>query len=278
MLPITSCSLTNADLKHLYDVLESKIKEAAEYQVANMSRTSLTTIEDFEEHKNIVREAYTISIQIIGEDGETILASSRDVLDAVNLPNRIRSIQFDSSFGFREIFNLNPRNQFSLFLDLSKPIALDTANPTTNPTPNSSNFDVSGEDGNWVIAAHEKTKSFFTEKRTSTEWLHKRNTYDIFLILLGMPISFWLVFRTSEILQSIAPNVSSVFEVAISVYVFLLWLYIFRFLFSYAKWAWPRVEYSGLGRNLAKAHRGFWKLLAAGLFLSLTYDVITSIF
>jgi hypothetical protein len=275
---IPSCALTNECLKDLYRLLDARVREASLNETNNIRQTTDQTDEDLQETIRIIDESYVVTVQITTQDGQTIVGSSSSILDSAEMPQNISRIDFDTGFEFDKRFKLMPRNRIVLNLDFSKFIPLDTTNPTTTPTPNNSQLFMSGQDQNWIIPAYEKIKHFLESRRNTTLWLHKRNTYDILLILFGMPIGFWLTYRLTETLRNSFADASIVLEVAVLVYVFVLWLYFFRFLFFYAKWAWPLVEYTGASRNEARLHRGFWRFLAGGVFVGLVYDFFKQAF
>jgi hypothetical protein len=169
------------------------------------------------------------------------------------------------------VLNFTPLCNVTLFLDFSRPPLFDFSRLPTLPTPNESNFAISADDESWFAATKSRTSQFFTDRRTSTEWLHRAGVYDALLIFIGIPIAIWLDFRVAGSIST--RTISSFVSGALYVYVFIATVVLFRLLFAYSRWVFPKVELDTELRSPLR-HRGVWGAISLSVVCSLLYDLL----
>ena len=119
---------------------------------------------------------------------------------------------------------------------------------------NESNFAISADDESWFSATKARLSQFFSERRTSTDWLHRAAVYDILLVFTGLPMAIWLAYR---VVGGITDGRSPPIIISILyVYVFFAAIQLFRILFSYSRWVFPKVELDTESGSPLR-HRGY---------------------
>lgn len=272
-LRLPACSLSLSNIRSILEVLDRKNHEAADLQVSrfvpphDMSEQNVVDLHDQ------IRKAHVVTITVEAKSGKRFFGHGPDYLDTPELPEDIVLIYADSSTHFATQANgAKPESWFSLLLDFSKPPLMDWVNPLYAPTPNNSNFHAEGINENWLSSVIQIVEEKTNERKNYRGWLHRSFVYDTLLMILGMPLTFWL-------LEFLGPHVDSLFVAhpaivtnAAYVYLFLTSLWTFRILFGYTKWAWPKVELLSIGSKTSQ-HRKFWGALAfaivSGILLKL---------
>lgn len=239
--PIPSCSLTADDLRRLYQILEKKVDEARDRQIAALQQLPEQTVAEFEQFKENVRSALKLVVRIQGRTGEWTAAMTVEALQDDSLPDTITGVVYDSAFLFRSRFSSEPQDSFSVTLDFTRTGILDLTNLYAEPAQNQSAALVSGLNSTWVDGVFDELRRFFNERTTSRDWLYSRYTYEFLVLFLGFPISFAFVYRMDRILRPTLVLPDALF-VALYVYLVLVALLAFRLLFNYAKWIFPKIE------------------------------------
>lgn len=162
---IPASVLTRADLLELYDQLTEKVREERDKEISQLLRSANNGDETKAMLERKADEVYTIGITITATNGESIFGDSKDVISNISSTLDLSSIYFDNSTAFQAEYGTPFRNRFALFLDFSKPSVFDFSHPVTDPTPNGSAFDVSGND-TWVRAVYDQFNSFFESRKT----------------------------------------------------------------------------------------------------------------
>jgi hypothetical protein len=201
-------------------------------------------------------------VRLQTKTGDWIGGTKQDILNDDALPDGIIKIEYDSAALHRARFNTAPNNSFLLTIDFSRPDILDMA---SSPTANTSVANITANDSNWANALASELETFFRQTPTKRGWLHANRSYDALLLLLGFPLSFYLIFHLDRLIRhrTILPE-----ALAVTMYVWLVLVvfFCFRVLFNYARWAFPKMEV-----NAPRQHRGAvaHRLLIWGLILIL---------
>jgi hypothetical protein len=159
-----------------------------------------------------------------------------------------------------------------VFLDFTTPPLLDFSRLPTLPTPNESNFEIASDNHSWFAASNAILTEFFATRKTHLNWLHRAAMYDLLLVVLGLPLSIWAVYRLSEVLERTS-RMPSIISAAIYIYAFFLSLNVFRVLFAYSRWVFPKVELETHGSFSALRHRNAWLAIMTGLVVAILYEV-----
>jgi len=143
----------------------------------------------------------------------------------------------------------------------------------SQPTPNVSNFAVTGYDVTWTNGVFNEVLKFIEKRLSALKWIHKHTIYDFLLWILGFPFGFWVAYKLSDFITGFFGRFSVFVQSAAYVYVFLASLFFFRILFHYGRWIWPMVEYKS-PRDRSVKHRLLLSTIFLGLIVAILYDVI----
>jgi hypothetical protein len=168
-----------------------------------------------------------------------------------------------------------PNDRASLLLDFSRPSLLNFGSQPSSPTPNNSNWFVTGETESWSTSLGARLKEFFGERATQIDWLHRDGTYDALLLVLGLPLSLWGSYRLGHGVTT-KLNLPFVITTAVYVYTLVLSLNVFRALFSYARWVFPKIELESK-KSAAGQHRALWTTLVIGVIVCAIWDGIKAL-
>lgn len=265
--------LSRDDLIKIYRKLEIRTKEAAELEIENWQRKEGQTDEEFEGLKKEIREAYTVHIRIEKQDRSSISSLDENIFSPEKFPERVIAITFESGIKYKAITNMNPRNQVQLNLDFGRIPVFDAGRLPNLATPNNSFVNVFGQDRDWINAVHGEIMEFINNRRSVREWLHKQSIYDALLLLVGLPLAFWIIYRVSPFFENLLKDYSFILISAVYVYFFFFSLYIFRYFFSYVQWVWPPNVIEGV-IDSSKKHR----LVIGGIILAIITDVGVGVF
>jgi len=274
--PITSCKLGGQDLKRLHRLVNEKQAEVGTRLSSSLSRTAQESREDFDHRVSEVRDAFITTITVTGADGQAVTGHGESFFDSELLPTRIESILFDTSFSPNAILKYTPADRATVFLDFSRPRLLDFNGQPSAPTPNNSNWFVTGATESWATSLSKRLEDFFKERGTALNWLHGPATYDGLLMLVGFPVSLWGAYRLGSLLP-LPKGISSSLSAAIYIYLFFVFLNVFRALFSYARWVFPKVDLD-LNKSSASRHRVTLSVIVLGVIATAVWDGIKIMF
>lgn len=262
--PLDAFCLTFVDIKQLYSRLEERAFEALELEAKLVSVSHPQ--ENIEGVKETLRNHFVISVVINGADGQTVVDSSRNVFESNNIPEDVKSVYFTSLSAFETKFKHKPSHHFVVNLDFAKPPLIDFINHSALPTPNNSYIEIFGESENWVSGVFDTVQGKVQAKSNQRGFLHRPLVYDVLLWFLGLPISLYILSRLETIIAAYVHG--SFVRIALMVYCVVFTLLMFRLLFSYTKWAFPKVE---LIKENSKTsmHRRWWFAIITGVLASL---------
>jgi hypothetical protein len=248
--------------------------DTVQRQFNSIQRPPDQTEESFNQLKNVARSLAVVTVVIEGMDAERVVFSSAQALDESLLPHRIKQVTFDSAAALQQ-HNAAPNNRFNIQLDFSEPPGFQVYNPWDQPTPNNSHIEVLGPDQTWVNGVFESVSRFFQQRRRRRNWLHSPTTFTLLQYLLGFPAALWIVYRLDSSWLRGLQAVHSTVRGAIYIYVFLMALVVFRGVIGGFRWLFPIIELEG---TRTKASRAILGGVLSSLLLSLTYDILRTLF
>lgn len=272
VFPISSCCLRGDDIRRLYQILASRAQEAAARQSAILQPQQGQTPQQFQQFQQHVKSLLELVVRVQGANGEWTAGTSPQPISEDSLPTSVTTIEYNSAFLFRSQYSSAPQNHFRVLLNFTKPGILDLSNPPTG-TQEQNMVEVTGTDTTWVRGVTEELKTFFNERSTLRGWLHFPHTYDILVLLLGFPASFYLVYRIDFLIGPLL-NLPNALFVALYVYLVLVGLFCFRILFNYARWVLPRIEGPARGRAVAVFHKTVLSAIALALLTRLVFGML----
>ena len=272
---IRSFSASKENLQKLLQILQERCSTAADIELEHFEQINQTN-EAYEEDKKILKESFQLKVLVDGTDGQQLYGSVSEIFDSPNFPDELQSILVNSDTTLRLSYNYYPRDSLKLFLDFSKPQVLNFSLLPSQATPNESNISVTGYDSTWVHGVFNEFNTFVNKYPSQFTWIHKHSVYDLLVWVIGLPLSFWIVYRLSDILNKLFSNFSVFVQSASYVYVFIATLIGFRLLFHYARWVWPLVEYCSI-KNKALKHRIALGVISLTIVSTFIYDLVKSI-
>lgn len=274
---IESLRLEKGALKRLCFILRDKSNQAAEIEINEFEKPAGHTDEQFEEAKAKLKKAFELDIKIRGKKGDDLFGKVNEVFESKNFPEEIETIFISSENTLKANYNYIPRNRFELILIFRKPKVFDFTISPSEPTPNRSRFIVEGQNTTWVNGVYREVDEFLKSKKSQFNILHKQSVYDIFIWLIGIPICFWLVMKSSNILHYLFGDFHNIVLGGSYVYVFFFGLIGLRIIFHYARWIWPLLEYKEEDSAESK-HRYIISGLVLTILGTFLYDMLKVIF
>lgn len=274
-IPLKSLLISLGDLKKIYDRLTSEVADQGEREIAALVKPEEKSDEEWEAHTKQLRDvAFKVTVTITGKDGSSILGWDKTVFDSPNTPQEIASVFMTNATAYNLAAGVEPADKFTLTIDFSKPSLLDEDNLVSSPTPNNSRLNVIGQKDAWVAAVVEAVLGVTRGRGTKRSLIHAAFAYDLGLIVLGVPLAFYVCWKSSAFIETSLGTISNFLSAVAYVYLALVTIWIYRILFGYTKWAFPSVELEE-GRNSAKKHRGFWYVIMIGLAAKIVEQMIS---
>ena len=269
--PIRACALEEGDLARLFDLINEKQGEIEAEVLPLIVKQPTETDEQFASRRLTVKNSFTTLVSIIGANGKTLTGNSRDIFDSPLLPERIVSVLFNTANSLKSI-GITPPNHAALLLDFGRPPLLNFGVMPSAPTPNESNFVAEGKSEPWVTSMEARLRQFFSDRATARGWIHKKGTYDVLLLLVGLPCAIWFSARIGAHINNYVsvPILSAI----VYGYLFLSAVYLFRLVFDYSRWVFPLVELKGRLRDITAQQRGALWLVLLGVLGAAIWDVI----
>lgn len=269
---ISSLSLDKDDLRRFCNILQERAYSAAKLEIGLFEKGQQTD-DQYAENVKTLEESFTLKITVSSKNGEELWGTIEEVFNSANFPEEVKSFYVDSETTLRHVHNYYPHNSFTVFLDFSKPKMFDLSLMPHHGTPNESNIEVRGYDATWANGVFSELKKFINDRSSTLSIVHSHSIYDILLITLGFPVSFWVCSKFSTQLESVFNNTNTFATSALYLYTFVATLFIFRVLFHYLRWVCPLVEYRGKGNKML-VHRTILATLLIAWFGRFVYDIV----
>lgn len=268
----TNLVLSADDLKEFCELLVEVNKKAKEIEY---SRLDLSAFDSPEQAKARVNELVPIEYNYVASNGDSIQGLGIPKTDERTFPDDLQSL-FASNAAYTErAVNLRPLNTVEVFLGFEKPsLKIDLQTLPSNPTENRSVINVAGRDEDWVISTAQKIDDFFNKRKAARPIIHGSGAYDYIIYLAFLPAVIWLFYKYAASFSSWLEQQTIFLNVILGIYGLLLSLLFARFLFQYARWLFPPMEYYKLSRWGAFIHRSIATVVATGVGVSATYDLV----
>ena len=195
------------------------------------------------------------------------------MFNSPRFPDKVKTLYINSELDLKDLYNWSPRNRFELLLDFTKSELFNLSLSPSISTPNASKISVIGLNSDWVSGVYRKVTDFIKEKKTRRRFFHRHSVYDLLILSVGFPFSFWVVYKLSELINATFGGFSIFVQNGAYVCLFALMLHLFKILFDYARWIFPTVEYKEV-KDTAQKHRIFLYALLLAVFGNFLYDVI----
>jgi hypothetical protein len=155
----------------------------------------------------------------------------------------ISFVLFTNILAFKEAMNgIEPHHHFEVLLDFTQPRLLDSSVPQSDPTPNPSGLLISGSRAGWRAGIESAVRKHIKERNRVWSWFHGQFIYDLFLVVFGMPFALYACWRLAPLVDGLFGGLSPVVTGGAFVYIGFCSIWLYRLVFSYARWAWPKVE------------------------------------
>jgi hypothetical protein len=135
----------------------------------------------------------------------------------------------------------------------------------SDPTPNPSALLIGGERDGWRAGIESAVKKYVKERNRLWSWFHGQFVYDLFLFLVGIPFALYACWRVAPLIDTVFAGINAVVIGGAYIYVGFCAIWLYRLAFSYARWAWPKIELVEQSMP-SKRHRLI--LIAVAVFVS----------
>lgn len=231
-----SC-FTLADLEKLYDIFEEINKAARTLHLSVLEKQPQETDEEFaKRQEGVDKWIYKTHVRVWGETGSMQLFRDREGLSETNLPDSLNGVQFDNY----NPTQIEPAYKVSISLNARKPPFFDFF---PNTTSNTSLLQVKGFDSNWVEGSYTNISNWVKSRRSFWSFIHAKAMYDLYLWLLIMPITLYLLGKFSLSISPFMANTSLVYQISVHVYFVIICMTIGYLGFNYVRWTYPFIEY-----------------------------------
>ena len=272
---IPACVLSVDDFRRLFVDLDALTREVTGAQIDLLQPPAGAAPADFALLKQKVKAEAGVVMYVYGRNGEQVALHAAATIIPEGLPDRLANITFDSATRFKMQLNYDPVNRFRLIFDFTESPVIVGYDPWNQPTPNGSQFEIIGSDQTWVAGVSDRVLGFLGARRRSRRWLHSATTFSLLNWFIGLPASFWLIYRLDGVTQRVMSGLPSALRVGVYVYIFLIALLAFRAAIYILRWLFPIIELEGSRSKAARATGG---VIALGLVTALIYDVLKAAF
>ena len=270
--PIAACVFSKDDLKNLCEILQEWCSKASDEEIKHYSPLNRTP-EQFSADIAALQSGFELKVTVQGVDDERIYGTIPDVFNSPRFPDQVKTLYINSESDLRNLYNWFPRNRFEMLLDFTRSELFNLSLLSSISTPNASNIHVSGLDSTWVSGVYSEVTNFIKEKRTRRGFFHRHSVYDLLLLFLGLPLTFWIAYKLSGLINRIFGEFSVFVQNGAYVCLFFLMLNLFKILFDYARWVFPIVEYKSTTDTVRK-HRFILGGLIIAIFGNFLYDLL----
>lgn len=267
-IPIRGYRLSLPQIKNAYRELQQLTKSEGDHIVDGLKKPEGDTDEVFAERKAFLKkDAFRVTVSIVGFDGQTVYGETEAIFDLDSLPLPIRTIFFTNSSAFRRNANGNePRNRFSIWLNFEKPPLFDPNTLVSDRTPNSSNAQINADDIGYFRAVRNIIDSKIKVNRQWYAFLHGKGVYDAGVWFVALPYAlYWATIYMDYLFPEGSKYAS--FRIPFYVYAVGISLVIYRILIGYFKWAFP-VNLLEENKDSATKHRVLLGAIVMALVIS----------
>lgn len=202
-IPIKSISVSLDDIRRIFERLHAHVMDEGTREISALKKPEDKPQEQFDaEMADLKSRAFRITVTVGGRDGGSLFGDDGGIFSSPNLPDQIAFIFMTNVVAYEGVASQKPSNQFSLYLDFSKPPLIDVNTFVSSPTPNSSNLEIEGDNDAWVAAIFEAVDGILRNRRTRRSLVHKGFAYDVGVFILGLPFAFWLCAKLSTYVTS----------------------------------------------------------------------------
>ena len=269
---ITACTFSKDDLKTLCEILQESSYAAAEEEITNYTPLDRPAEQILTDRESL-RSGFELKVTVRGIDDKVLFGTISAVFSSPRFPDKVKTLYINSELDLKDLYNWSPRNRFELLLDFTKPELFNLSLSPSISTPNASKISVTGLNSDWVSGVYRKVTDFIKEKKTFRRFFHRHSVYDLLLLSVGFPFSFWVAYKLSGLINTTFGGFSVFVQNGAYVCLFFLVLHLFNILFDYARWIFPIVEYKE-AKDTAQKHRMFLYALLFAVFGNFLYDVI----
>jgi len=254
-IPIRGCQLTLQQVKAAYRELSAVSFKEGERVVASLKKPDDVSDDEFRKRNDFLKkDAFKITISIIGFNGRTSYGESEDVFESKNLPTPIKTILFTNVNSFKRHSNgTEPANRFSIWIHFDKPPLFDPNPLVSEPTRNYSQALIQADDLGYFRAVQSIVSTHLRSRKKWYSFIHEKFAYDAGLWFVAFPYALYMVTIYSDHLFPPSSKLHS-FRIAFFIYGLGIMLLAYRALFSYVKWAFP-VNILEENKDRALSHR-----------------------
>jgi hypothetical protein len=267
------------DLGGLYDSLQRQNEEAASIALERREVQPGETPAQVKQAENYIRGLFETSFIIIGAKGERILITNGNDIRDVRLPSSVDGIMIDTGLKAQTATQGQwVAHRAQVYFDFRRSELIDLSNPSGDPTRNISTYRIDAEKPSWAAQVSEILADFFKKRTLKSGWLHSKYTYDVFLLVLGIPMALWASFRLGQFIDDSPIGPAPIVPTAARIYVFILALYVFRILFSVVRWIFPQVMLKEERQNPGGKTRTVLGGIVLGVVVAFVTDGIKLLF
>ncbi|MCW5725543.1 MAG: hypothetical protein KIS81_11395 [Maricaulaceae bacterium] len=235
---IKGASFRIDDVLLLISKLENQLKNK---HCSEKEKLLSQNFENEEQKQNLISafdQAHVILTSFICANGEHIMYSDSNQVDASKIPKRIKSIIISSITAYKTNLRAEPQYGFNIKFDFNLSKVLDWESFVSAPTTNDSFLFVRG-DTEWVGGVEKAVRDLEEDGKTKTAWIHQPFVYDLFLFILAFPISFLAIYRINSHLLIEYGIEYNLFTISFYIYLFLVLIWVYRILFFYIRRSYP---------------------------------------
>jgi len=186
-----SISFSLEDIRAMFGELNDIVKEQGEIEIAQLVRRDEQTDEEFLQVKADLREkVFKILATVAFEDGSAVHSSDPSVVQLAPNGPFIKSIYVSNLTPYKTNVGVEPEHLFQLFIDLRQPLLLDPDRLVSSPTLNETNLSIRGTRGGWRAGIEEAVRKRIRRKHPMRSYIHGGHVYDVFLMIVGLPLAF----------------------------------------------------------------------------------------
>ena len=260
-----TCVVNLDVLRRVHAILQAGAVQAAEIHARNQYEAVKGG------HSELLR-LYRVNLLVKGAQGELSATDDPSGLTMDALPQSLTFIEFEIGVNYRFATGRFANNRAVVRFDFTKPQAFDMSNPSGEPTPNTSSIGAFGADTFWVAGIFERVNALLANTSVRTSWLHRSHTYDILLLVLGLPLAFAVAVLAASYSRVPLGVDPSVFRAAVAILSTVLTLVLFRLAFALTRWLLPYIEFAPSPEPI---HRRL-RLLIAAIILAVVTGALGS--